>query len=91
LSARVKALAGTGPRGIAQQRRIQRVLQLLEDGHHPLEQIAQETGFASVSGLCRAFRREVGTTPGAYWRRVQQRRLPRDAPVQRCGPTGDGL
>jgi AraC-like DNA-binding protein len=91
LSARVKAAAGTGPRGIAQQRRIHRVLQLLEDGHHSLERIARETGFASVSGLCRAFRREIGTTPGAYWRRVQQRRLPRDARVQRCGRTEDGL
>ena len=77
LSARVKRSTGVGPRGIAQQLRIQRVLQLLEEGVHPLERVAQETGFASVSALCRAFRREVGTTPGAYWRRVQQRRLPR--------------
>ncbi len=91
LSARVKRSSGVGPRAIAQQLRIQRVLQLLEDGVHPLERVAQETGFASVSGLCRAFRREVGTTPGAYWRRVQQRRLPRDTGVRRCDPTADGL
>lgn len=49
LSARVRTSAGTGPRGIAQQRRIQRVLQLLEDGVHPLGRVAQEAGFASVS------------------------------------------
>jgi len=77
LSARVKRSAGTGPRGIAQQLRIQRVLQLLEDGVHPLERVARETDFSSMSALCRAFRREVGITPGAYWRRVQRRRLPR--------------
>lgn len=77
LSARVKSASGAPPRALAQQLRMQRVLQLLEDGVHPLVRVAQETGFASVSSLCRAFRREVGTTPAAYWRRVQQRRLPR--------------
>ena len=77
LGARVKQATGNGVRALAQERRLHRVLQLLEDGVHPLERVAQETGFATVSALCRAFRREVGTTPGAYWRRVQQRPLPR--------------
>ena len=77
LGARVKKATGTGVRALAKQRRLHRVLQLLDEGVHPLERVARETGFATVSNLCRAFRREVGSTPGAYWRRVQQRPLPR--------------
>lgn len=83
LSARLRSAAATPPRALAQQLRIQRVFQLIEEGVHPLARIAQQTGFSSVSSLCRAFRREVGTTPAAYWRRVQRRRLPRK------GPTGE--
>ena len=80
LSARVKAASGAGLRSLAQQLRIQRVLQLLEQGIHPLTRIAHQSGFSSVSALCRAFAREVGTSPGAYWRRIHQRPLPRRPP-----------
>jgi len=80
LSARVRAAAGTPPRALSQQLRLQRVLQLLEHGVHPLERVAQVTGFGSVSALCRSFRRELGMTPGAYWRQYHRRSLPRSAP-----------
>ncbi len=79
LGARVKAATGSGPRRIAQERWIQRVLHLLESGVHPLARVAEESGFSTVSAFCRAFRRETGMSPGTYWRRVQRRRLPRSS------------
>ncbi|OJV20689.1 MAG: hypothetical protein BGO30_05020 [Bacteroidetes bacterium 41-46] len=43
---------------------------LLSDENHILEYIAEESGFASVNSLLRAFRKETGTTPGQFRKRM---------------------
>ncbi|MBB4211362.1 AraC family transcriptional regulator [Rhodothalassium salexigens DSM 2132] len=48
------------------ERRIQRAKQLLVDPSLSIADIARETGFSSQSHLTAAFRRSVGSTPGAY-------------------------
>lgn len=39
---------------------------LLSEDNHILDYIAEESGFASVNSLLRAFRKETGTTPGQF-------------------------
>jgi AraC-like DNA-binding protein len=39
---------------------------LLSEENHILDFIAEESGFASVNSLLRAFRKETGTTPGQF-------------------------
>ena len=71
------ALTGDSSRTLIRQGRIRQAIALLSAGDHPLPEIARQTGFHSVSALCRAFRRETGTTPGAIWRSLHRRPLPR--------------
>jgi AraC-like DNA-binding protein len=59
------------------QARARRAAQMLRDGVTSLEHVARASGFASRQALCRAFRRELGTTPATYWRRIHGRRFPR--------------
>ena len=35
------------------------------------------TGYRSRPSFCRAFKRELGVSPAAYWRRVHRRPFPR--------------
>lgn len=39
---------------------------LKAEENHILDYIAEESGFASVNSLLRAFRKETGTTPGQF-------------------------
>jgi AraC family transcriptional regulator len=50
------------------QRRIRRAQELMLESRVPLSQVALECGMCDQAYLCRAFRRIVGTSPGA-WRR----------------------
>lgn len=59
------------------QARARRAAQMLRDGFTSLDHVARASGFTTRQALCRAFRRELGTTPAAYWRRIHGRRLPR--------------
>lgn len=75
--ARVRAISGESPGRLLRKNRMQRALQRLERAVPRLDDIARELGYATVSSFCRAFRREVGCTPGEYWRRVTGHPLPR--------------
>jgi AraC-like DNA-binding protein len=76
-SARFSTLAAVPVRAFVRRSRVHRAVALLRAGHHSLLAVAQASGFRTVSALCRAFRRETGVTPAAYWRSVQQRPFPR--------------
>jgi AraC family transcriptional regulator len=52
------------------QRRIERAKELLRDTDDPIADIAYQAGFASQSHLTAAFAQRVGTSPGAYRRRL---------------------
>lgn len=43
---------------------------LLSEENHILDYIAEESGFASVNSLLRAFRKETGTTPGQFRKKL---------------------
>jgi AraC-like DNA-binding protein len=73
----VAARTGDGPRSLLRHARLHLALELLEAGDASLSEVARQSGFHSVSGLCRAFRRETGTTPAATWRSLHRRPLPR--------------
>ena len=77
LSARVKQISGARPGKLLRQLRLADVLRSLEHPAPCLSDIARAAGYADVSSFCRAFRREIGCTPAAYWRRRHGRRLPR--------------
>ena len=53
--------------------RLERAADLLAGGRLSLAEIAQRTGFADPSHLCRRFRQARGETPGAYRQRVAPR------------------
>jgi AraC-like DNA-binding protein len=74
---RFRQFAGQAPGSFVKEVRVRRAAELLRKGCTSLDQVASESGFASRQGLCRAFRRELGTTPAAYRRRFHGRRLPR--------------
>lgn len=59
---------GEPPHRYVLHRRIERAKTLLLATTMPVAEIALQTGFASQSHLAGAFRRIVGTTPGAYRR-----------------------
>jgi len=49
---------------------------LIDDPHQPLDLLADRRGHERVSSLCRAWRREVGITPGIVARWLQSRGNP---------------
>ncbi len=49
--------------------RIQVASDQLARTQHPLSQIALDVGFCDQSAFCRAFRLQLGVSPGAYRRR----------------------
>ena len=65
---RFKESTGTTPHRWLQRERVQLAQSLLETTGRTLEQIALKTGFGDVQLLRLHFKREVGTTPGAYRR-----------------------
>jgi AraC-like DNA-binding protein len=76
-SARFAQLSGLRPRDFLSLARVQRAAALIDQGRSCLHEIATAAGFSSVPSLCRAFRRELGCTPAAYWRRRHERRFPK--------------
>lgn len=79
LSARVKSISGLRPRKLLSRLRLADALEALEQPAPDLRAIARAGGFATVSSFCRAFSREIGCSPAAYWRRRHRRRFPRAA------------
>jgi AraC family transcriptional regulator len=66
---RFKQATGTPPHRFVQQRRIARAQRLLAETSLGIAEIALDCGFCHQEHLTRAFRRQVGVTPGA-WRRA---------------------
>ncbi|GAA4581529.1 AraC family transcriptional regulator [Planotetraspora phitsanulokensis] len=68
-----KAATGETPHRYLTRLRIQEACRHLERGTGSISEIAQLCGFSSPSHLSAAFAREVGTSPSAYRRDVQER------------------
>lgn len=66
-----KSTTGVAPYQWLSMRRIELAKELLSHTGKPLEQIAEECGFADASHLSRVFSRRVGVSPGR-WRRHRQ-------------------
>jgi AraC-like DNA-binding protein len=56
-------------RDLAQQVRFERACELLSSPSATVAQVAADLGFSDAANFSRAFRREVGMTPGEYQRR----------------------
>jgi AraC-like DNA-binding protein len=76
-SARFHDLAGFTPSDLLQQTRARRAARLLREGETDLARVAHVTGYRNRPSFCRAFKRELGVSPAAYWRRVHRRPFPR--------------
>jgi AraC family transcriptional regulator len=63
-----KMSVGMTPRAFVEQRRIERVRQLIDRSDHSLAEIAVESGFGTQSRLTTTFKRRTGFTPAEYRR-----------------------
>jgi transcriptional regulator GlxA family with amidase domain len=63
---RFVSATGMSPIEYCRRVRIARARELLEGGILPQKEIAQSLGYTDVASFARAFRRAVGSTPGAY-------------------------
>lgn len=70
-SARFREVVGETPHGYLTRWRMQGARRLLAESHLPLAAIASEVGYDSAASFSRAFKKEVGTSPGAYRRGAQ--------------------
>jgi AraC-like DNA-binding protein len=80
--------AGVKASEFVKQTRTRHAAALLRQGLTSLEAVALSSGFSRRQALCRAFRRELGTTPAAYWRRVHCRPFPRPKGRRDLEPAG---
>jgi len=76
-SGRFRELAGFTQADLLQQTRARRAARLLREGETDLARVAHITGYRSRPSFCRAFKRELGVSPAAYWRSVHRRPFPR--------------
>lgn len=63
-----KRTAGVAPHRFVVRRRIDRAIELLAGGEHPIGEIARLVGFATPSHFTTVFRRITGVTPTEYRR-----------------------
>lgn len=68
---RFRDAVGTTPHDYLTLWRLQRARRLLSESELPMARIATEVGYDSAASFSRAFKREVGRSPGAY-RRVRR-------------------
>ncbi len=66
-----KAATGVTPHRYLSARRLVRAKEMLEQGDVSLSDLAQACRFSSQANFSRAFRRAVGTSPGAYRRSIR--------------------
>lgn len=67
-AAHFKFATGRSPISYVRQRRIQVASKILEDSGMSIDEVAFKSGYADTNAFSRAFRRETGTSPGAYRR-----------------------
>lgn len=65
-AARFREAMGTTPHGYLTLWRMQTARRLLADSTLSLERIAIQTGYDSAASFSRAFKKDLGTSPGAY-------------------------
>ena len=63
---RFRRITGRTPARWVLEIRLGEVLGRLRSTDHKLDRIARETGFADATPLCKAFRRHLGLSPGAF-------------------------
>jgi AraC-like DNA-binding protein len=73
---RFLSLVGQTPVSYLTTWRMQKAAYLLEMGTPSIAQIAERVGYASEPAFAKAFRRRIGTPPGAYTRRHTKRLAP---------------
>jgi len=66
-----RAGLGRSPKNEIARVQLGHVMRLLSMTDHPLEKIAQLTGFRYVGSMCVLFRNQTGRTPGQYRREVR--------------------
>ena len=71
-TARFSALVGEPPMAYVRRWRMYAALTLLRDGSEPLAAIADKLGYRSEAAFSRAFKRVMGTTPGAARREARR-------------------
>jgi len=76
-SARFRELAGFTHFRLLGRTRARRAARLLREGETDLARVAHLVGYRSRQSFCRAFRRELGSSPAAYWRSIHRRPFPR--------------
>lgn len=72
---RFKAATGMTPMDYVHTLRLEEAKQVLESGDAPIDQVAEEVGYADPSFFRRLFGRRVGLTPSQYRRRFRSMRL----------------
>jgi AraC-like DNA-binding protein len=87
-SARFRELAGVTHSRLVRRTCARRAAWLLRQGETDLTRVAHLMGYRSRSSFCRAFRRELGVSPAAYWRSVHRRPFPR-RPEQPAGDSAE--
>ncbi len=72
MEVRFTKVLGRSPHEEIRRIQIQRVIRLLSQTHLPQDQVARASGFRSPTMMIKAFRKELGVTPGEYRRRCGQ-------------------
>jgi transcriptional regulator GlxA family with amidase domain len=87
---RFRAATGYSPLAYVQSLRIEEAKHLLETGNKPVEEVAQEVGYADLASFRRLFRRLAGMSPGDYRRNLQVPSYVRQlaAPTASARPAG---
>ncbi len=68
---RFRSATGYSPLAYVQALRVEEAKHLLETGTLPIEEVAQEVGYADLASFRRLFRRQAGMSPGDYRRKLQ--------------------
>lgn len=63
---KVKGLTGETPGVFFKTYKLNRAAQLILEGHHTMSEIADMTGFTSLSHFSRSFKKQFGTSPSEY-------------------------
>jgi transcriptional regulator GlxA family with amidase domain len=86
---RFRSATGYSPLAYVQALRIEEAKHLLETGSQPIEEIAQEVGYADLASFRRLFRRQAGMSPGDYRKKLQLPDFVRQMATQRPEGRGD--
>lgn len=68
-AAHFKAAIGISPMSYVRQWRIKQACQMLQEGSHSLDEVAFMSGYSDTNAFNRAFKREIGSSPGVLSRK----------------------